>query len=150
MNLRNTLFTLICLLWVEISWKTSGLGASEQKKVRGNYVCCLVIVVIFMRPGGAKRQDVFKNITRREEEKPQTRGTVIGCHKKTTREVDQRTTLSGITYYFSLLWCKKIYALLKIPSLLKPHKESLNQFFLLDLFLFTLLISFSKLQMTTE
>ena len=33
-------------LWVGISWKASGLGASEQTKVRGNYVCCLVIVVI--------------------------------------------------------------------------------------------------------
>ena len=31
-------------LRIGISWKTSGLGASEQTKVRGNYVCCLVII----------------------------------------------------------------------------------------------------------
>ena len=37
-------------LWIGISWKASGLGASEE-----NYVCCLVIVAIFVGPGGAKR-----------------------------------------------------------------------------------------------
>ena len=31
-------------LWVGILWKSSGLGAKEQTKVRGNYVCCLVII----------------------------------------------------------------------------------------------------------
>ena len=35
----------------------------------------------------------------------------MGRHKKTTQGVDRWTTLSGITYYISLLWCKKIYAL---------------------------------------
>ena len=54
MNLRNTLYTNMNL-WVEISWKVCGLGASELTKVRRDYVCCLVIVVIFVGPGGAKR-----------------------------------------------------------------------------------------------
>ena len=44
--MRNTIFALICLI---------GLGASEYTKVRGKYVCCLVIVVIFVGPGGTKR-----------------------------------------------------------------------------------------------
>ena len=52
-------------MWVGISWKISGLGASEWTKVRGNYICCLVIVVIFV--GG--RSGGFKVITRREGEK---------------------------------------------------------------------------------
>ena len=34
----------LCAVWVEISWKASGLGASEYTKVRENYVCCLVII----------------------------------------------------------------------------------------------------------
>ena len=44
--------------WVGISWKACGLGgggASELEKVRGDYVCCLVIVVTFVGPAGAKR-----------------------------------------------------------------------------------------------
>ena len=36
--------------------------------------------------------------------------------KKTTQEVDHWTTLSRITYLFSLSWCKKVYALHNIPS----------------------------------
>ena len=100
-------------LWVEISWKVSGLGASEETEVGGNYVCCLVIVVILLGP---KRQRFFKVIIRREGEKPQTRGVFMGCRKKTTQVVDHWTTLSGINYYFSLFCCKKIYALHKIRS----------------------------------
>ena len=66
----------------------------------------------------------------------------MGCHKKTTQGVDHWTTLSGIAYYFGLLWCKKIYTLHKI--LTKTHKQrSLDQCFLLDLFWFTLLILLS-------
>ena len=42
-------------LWVGLLWKACGLGASEYTKVRGNYVCCPFIVVIFAGPGGAKR-----------------------------------------------------------------------------------------------
>ena len=42
-------------LWVSILWKDSGLGASEQTKIRGNCVFYLVIVVIFVGPIGAKR-----------------------------------------------------------------------------------------------
>ena len=53
MNLRNTLCTNMPL-WVGISWKVSGLGASEQTKVRGDYVCCLVIVVTFVGPEGQR------------------------------------------------------------------------------------------------
>ena len=74
-------------LWVGISWKASGLGASEQTKVRGNYICCLVIVAIFVGPGGAKRQVFFKVIIRRDGEKPQTRGTFMGRHKKLPKEL---------------------------------------------------------------
>ena len=40
----------------------------------------------------------------------------MGRYKNTTQGVDHWTTLSGITYYFSLLLCKKIYALHEIPS----------------------------------
>ena len=41
-------------LWVGISWKAWDLGTSEQTKVKGNYVCYLAIVVIFVGPEGAK------------------------------------------------------------------------------------------------
>ena len=61
----------------------------------------------------------FKFIIRREGEKSLT-GTFMGRHKKTAQGVDHWATLSGITYYFSLLWCKKIYTqdsfLLKLIS----------------------------------
>ena len=30
-------------------------GGKSIEKGRGNYVCCLVMVVIFVGPGGAKR-----------------------------------------------------------------------------------------------
>ena len=88
-------------------------GAIEETKVEGNYVCCLVIVVILLWP---KRQRFFKVSIRREGEKPQTRGAFMGRRKKTTQVVDHWTTLSGINYYFSLFCCKKIYALHKIRS----------------------------------
>ena len=52
------------------------LGASEQAKIRGNYVCCLVTVVIFVGPGEAKRKGFFKVIIQREGEKAQTSGTL--------------------------------------------------------------------------
>ena len=42
-------------LLVGISWKASDLETSEKAKVRGNYVCCHVIFVMFVGPGGAKR-----------------------------------------------------------------------------------------------
>ena len=63
-----------------------------------------------------KQKRCFEFIMQREGEKPQTRGTFMGHHKKTTQGVDHWTTLSGITNYFSFLWCKNIYALHKIPS----------------------------------
>ena len=65
-------------LWVGISWNFYGLGASEQTKVRGNYLCCLVIVVIFWDLE-EQRGRGFKVIIRRKEEKPQTRGTFTGA-----------------------------------------------------------------------
>ena len=66
----------------------------------------------------SKEVGFFKFIIWREGEKPQARGFFMGHHKKTAQEVDHWTTLSRITYSFSLLWCKKIYALHKIPSYL--------------------------------
>ena len=45
----------------------------------------------------------FKAIIRMEGEKPQTVGTVMGRHKKTTQGINHRTTLSGITYLFQPL-----------------------------------------------
>ena len=62
-----------------------------------------------------------------------------GVKRKLPREL---TTELELPAYFNLLWCKKIYALVYTQDsfLLKTRKESLNQFFLLDLFLFTLLI----------
>ena len=42
-------------LWVGISCEACGVSASEQTKVRGDYICGLFIVVMFVRPGGAKR-----------------------------------------------------------------------------------------------
>ena len=61
-------------LWVGISWKACGLGVKEQTKVRGNYVCCLVIIVIFV---GLEKQRgrEFKFTIQREGEKLQIRGT---------------------------------------------------------------------------
>ena len=73
--------------------------------------CCLVIIC-----GTWRSKKGFLNLSYREGEKPQTRGTFMGHHKKTTQGVDHWTTLSGITNYFSFLWCKNIYALHKIPS----------------------------------
>ena len=61
----------------------------------------------------------LKVIIRREGKKPQTRGTFMGRHKKTThRELNTDTELLYLELptYFSLLWCKKIYALHKISS----------------------------------
>ena len=67
-----------------VSRKASGLGTKEWKKVRVNYICCLVLVVIFVGPGGAKSRE-FKVI--REGEKPQTRRTFMGRIKKLPREL---------------------------------------------------------------
>ena len=71
-------------VWVGNSWKASGLEASEWTKVRGNYMCCLVIVVIFVGEGvrGLKLSHGGKG------KKPQTRETFMGRHKKTTQGVD--------------------------------------------------------------
>ena len=53
--------------------------------------------------------------------------------------------------YFSLLWCKNIYALPTYNSfLLKPHKQSWDQFFLLNLLFYLNYGFFINLQMTTE
>ena len=57
-----------------------------------------------------------KVIIRREREKPQTRGTFMGVHKKTTKELTTKLLYLELPTYFSLLWCKKIYALHLIPS----------------------------------
>ena len=75
-------------LRVGISWKASVLWVSELTKVKGNYVCCLAIVVVFVLAGGAKRYGFFTVIIRREGKKPQTRGIFKRRHKKTTQGVD--------------------------------------------------------------
>ena len=61
----------------------------------------------------------FKVVIWREGKRPQTRGTLMGRHKKTShREMTTDTELLYLELpaYFSLLWCKKIYAIHKIPS----------------------------------
>ena len=65
-----------------------------------------------------KEVGVFKVIIKRKGKKHSAnkRNFFMGRHKKTAQGVDHRTTLSGITCYFSLLWRKMIYALHKIPS----------------------------------
>ena len=69
-----------------------------------------------MGPGGAKGRGFF-NLSYGGEGKSHKQEELLwGAIKKTTRRVDHWTTLSGITYYFSILWCKNIYALHKIPS----------------------------------
>ena len=56
MNLKNTLCTNVS--GGENSCKTCGLGASENTSSRGNYVCYLVIAVIFVGLTGAKNEGV--------------------------------------------------------------------------------------------
>ena len=95
-------------LWVSISWKDSGLGASEQTKIRGNCVFYLVIVVKLVGPIGAKRQCFLKLSYAGKGKTHKKEELLWGVIKKTTQGVDHRTILFGITYYFSFLWCKKI------------------------------------------
>ena len=67
--------------------EASGLGASEQTKVGGNYVSCLVIICGTWRSKEAAR--VFLNLLYVEKgESHQTRGTFLGQHKKTTQGFD--------------------------------------------------------------
>ena len=69
----------------------------------------------------------------------------MGCHKKKVlRELTTELLYLELLVYFSLLWCKKIYALHKIPSYRNLiYTQSLNQFLLLEL-LFTLLIFYQS------
>ena len=53
-------------LGVGMSWKASGLGASEYTKVGGNYVCCLVIICGAWR---SKEVGVFEFIIQRDRGK---------------------------------------------------------------------------------
>ena len=123
--------------------EASGLGASEQTKVGGNYVSCLVIICGTWRSKEAAR--VFLNLLYVEKgESHQTRGTFLGQHKKTTQGFDHWTALSGITYYFSFLWCKKIYTLHKIPSYKVWINFSTGMFFYLHYWFFI------NLRMTSE
>ena len=131
-------------LWVGISRKASGLGANEQTKVRGNYVCCLVTVVIFVGPGGAKRQELFKVILRRKWEKLQTREELLwGAIKKLPKELTTELLYLELPTISASCGVKRYMHYIRF-LLTKTHKQrSLNQFFLLDLFLFTLLIFLS-------
>ena len=58
----------------------------------------------------------FKVIIRREAEKPQTRGPSMGRQKKLSEELTTELLYLELHTYFSLLWCKNIYALDKTPS----------------------------------
>ena len=76
-----------------------------------------------------------------------------GATKKTTQGGDHWTTLSGITYYFSFLWCKKMYALHKISSYSNLiSKEVWINFssWIYFFFFFYIIDFFINLQMTTE
>ena len=92
----------------------------------------------------------FEFIIQREGEKPQTRGTFMGHHKKTTQGVGHSTTLSGITDYFSFLWCKNIYPLHKIPSYSKSKAKKFESIFPLGSIFIYIIDFFVNLQMTTE
>ena len=71
-----------------------------------------------MGPGGAKRYFAkgFLKLSYGGTGKSYKQEELLSSAKKTTEGFDHWTTLPGITYYFSLLWCKKIYALHKVPS----------------------------------
>ena len=99
-------------LWVKISWKVCSFGTSKYTEVRGNYFALPYLLYLWE----LQEQRGRGLILSREGEKPQTRGTFMGHHKKTTYGVGHWTTLSGITYYFSLFCCKNVYALHKILS----------------------------------
>ena len=58
----------------------------------------------------------FKVIIWRKGEKPQTRGPFMGHHKKLPRELTTELLYLELPTFFSLLWCKNIYALHKILS----------------------------------
>ena len=61
-----------------------------------------------------QRGGVFLNLLR-EGEKPQTRKTFMGRHKKLPRELTTELLYLELSTYFSLFWCKKIYAEHNIP-----------------------------------
>ena len=75
-------------LWVGILWKASGLGASEQTKVRANYVAMLPCHNLLDLEEQRGSQRFFKFIIRREWENPQTTETFMGRQKKTTQGVE--------------------------------------------------------------
>ena len=73
-------------LWIGISWKASGMGASESTKVRGNYVCCLVIICEGQR---SKEVGIFLNLSYRGMGKSHKQEELLwGTTKKTTQGVD--------------------------------------------------------------
>ena len=96
------------------------LGQVNRLGVRGNYVCCPVIVVIVMRLDGAKAGGI-KVIVWRGAERMSHKvkgGLFYGG-------VDPSGILSELPTYFSLFWSKKSY-MIRISQycfLLKPHKH---------------------------
>ena len=76
-------------LWVGIPWNACGLGASEQtRKWLEETMCVALPQLLYLWDLEEQRGRGFKVIIRREGEKPQTRGTFMGRHKKTTQGVD--------------------------------------------------------------
>ena len=81
----------------------------------------------------------FKVIIQREREKPQKEELLWGAIEKLPRELVTELLYLELPAYLILLWCKKkiyiyiikIYKNIYDSFLLKPRKQSLNQFFLL-------------------
>ena len=105
-------------LWVGISLKVCGLAAKEQKKAGGNCVCCLVtVVILFVGPGSRVKEveDLMlsyggKGKSYKQEE------LLWSTIKKLSRELTTHLLYLELPTSFSLLPCKKIYVLHKIPS----------------------------------
>ena len=87
------------------TWRVSlAWGQVNRLVVGGNYVCCFVTAVVFMRLGGAKRgweglKPSHGGKLREEPQSQRRRGNFYGG-------ADPSAILSELPTYFSLIWCK--------------------------------------------
>ena len=136
-------------LWVGISWKASGLGASEQTKVRQDYVCCLVIIC-----GTWTSKEVgrgFLNLSYGGKGKSNKQEELLwGAIKKLPKELTTELHYLELPAISASCGVKRYMHDIRFLLAKTQKQRSLNQFFLQDLFLFTLLILFINLQVTTE
>ena len=147
MNLRNTLFALICLCGQGFHGKPVAWGQVNRQRLEKNmYVALSQLLYLWDLDGQRGTQGFFKVIIRREGEKPQTStGTFMGRHKKLPKELTTEllylelltTSAScGVTRYMH-------YIRFLLTKTSQGKQRSLNQFFFLDRFLFALLIFLS-------